>query len=41
MDTGLEELAASGASALVGLMVTDLWTQVRERIAVLLRRAGQ
>jgi hypothetical protein len=38
MDTGLEELAASGASTLVGLMVTDLWNQVRGRIAALLRR---
>jgi hypothetical protein len=37
MDTGLEELAASGASTLVGLMVTDLWNQVRGRIAGLLR----
>jgi hypothetical protein len=37
MDTGLEELAASGASTLVGLMVTDLWNQVRGRIAALLR----
>lgn len=38
MDTGLEELATSGASTLVGLMVTDLWNQVRGRIAALLRR---
>jgi hypothetical protein len=38
MDTGLEELAASGASTLVGLMVTDLWKQARERIAALFGR---
>jgi hypothetical protein len=38
MDTGLEELAATGASTLVGLMVTDLWNQVRERIAALFGR---
>jgi hypothetical protein len=38
MDAELEELATSGASTLVGLMVTDLWNEVRGRIAALLRR---
>jgi hypothetical protein len=40
MDTELEQLAASGASTLMGLMVTDLWNQVRGRIAGLLRRGN-
>jgi len=39
----LAALAASGATSLVGLMVTDMWSQVRTRTAALFarRRTGQ
>ncbi|GAA2912061.1 hypothetical protein GCM10020221_04700 [Streptomyces thioluteus] len=33
MEAELAELAASGATTLVGLMVTDAWSQVRGRVA--------
>ncbi|SCK23111.1 hypothetical protein YUYDRAFT_02462 [Streptomyces sp. ScaeMP-e48] len=36
MDAELAALAASGATTLVGLMVTDGWTQARARFARLL-----
>lgn len=37
-----EALAATAAAALVGLLVSDAWTAVRQRVAALLpRRAGR
>jgi hypothetical protein len=33
MEAELAGLATSGAATLVGLMVTDVWTQARERLA--------
>ncbi|WP_433889937.1 hypothetical protein [Streptomyces sp. CA-111067] len=38
MEPELTALAASGATTLVTLMATDAWTQVRDRVARLLRR---
>jgi hypothetical protein len=40
MDTELAALAASGATTLVSLMVTDSWTQARELVGRLLSRTG-
>ncbi|MFD4988474.1 hypothetical protein [Streptomyces sp. NPDC058374] len=40
MDAELAALAASGASSLVGLMVSDAWSATRERVARLLARGG-
>lgn len=40
MDAELVALASSGASTLVGLMVSDGWAQVRGRVARLLARDG-
>ncbi|MDI5972407.1 hypothetical protein POF50_024220 [Streptomyces sp. SL13] len=40
MEAELVALAGSGASTLVGLMVSDGWEQVRRRIARLLARDG-
>ncbi len=38
MDAELVELATSGATTLVGLMVTDAWTQARDRFVALFGR---
>ncbi|CAM5569585.1 hypothetical protein ACWIGF_11910 [Streptomyces diastaticus] len=40
MDAELAALAASGASSLVGLMVSDAWSATRERVARLFARGG-
>ncbi|MGW1806557.1 hypothetical protein [Streptomyces sp. NPDC002078] len=40
MDAELVALASSGATTLVGLMVTDGWQQVRGRFAALFRQQG-
>lgn len=40
LDAELAALAASGASSLVGLMVSDAWAATRERVARLLARGG-
>lgn len=40
MEPELAALAASGAAALVGAMVTDAWAQTKVRVAALLGRAG-
>ncbi len=40
MEAELVALAGSGASTLVGLMVSDGWEQVRRRVARLLARDG-
>lgn len=40
MEAELAQLAASGATSLVGLMVTDAWTQVRGRLARFFARGG-
>ncbi|UUU25856.1 hypothetical protein [Streptomyces sp. DSM 40750] len=40
MDSELAALAASGATALVSLMVTDSWTHARELVGRLLARTG-
>ncbi|MFD5563109.1 MULTISPECIES: hypothetical protein [Kitasatospora] len=39
--TELAELAASGATALVGAVATDLWGQVRDRVGRLLTRGRE
>lgn len=41
MDSELAALASSGATTLVGLMVSDAWAQVRERVAGFFIRGGQ
>lgn len=41
MDGELLALATTGATTLVGLMVTDGWEQARTRVAALLRRSGE
>lgn len=38
MEAEIAQLATSGATALVGLMVTEAWTQARSRFAALLGR---
>ena len=38
MDAELVELATSGATTLVGLMVTDAWAQARDRFVALFGR---
>lgn len=40
MDVELAALAASGATTLVSLMVTDSWTQARDLVGRLLSRTG-
>ncbi|WP_436739537.1 hypothetical protein [Streptomyces sp. BBFR102] len=40
MDAELAALAASGASSLVGLMVSDAWSATRGRVARLFARGG-
>lgn len=40
MDSELAALAASGATALVSLMVTDSWTHARELVGRFLTRTG-
>ncbi|MFD3547748.1 hypothetical protein ACFWUW_19460 [Streptomyces sp. NPDC058655] len=40
MDTEIAALAASGASTLVSLMVTDSWVQARELVGRLFSRTG-
>jgi hypothetical protein len=40
MEAELAQLAASGATSLVGLMATDAWTQVRGRLARFFARGG-
>ena len=40
MDAELATLASSGATTLVGLMVTDSWNQARSRLAALFARGG-
>jgi hypothetical protein len=40
VEAELAALASSGATTLVGLMATDAWTQVRDRVAALFGRAG-
>ncbi|MEU3202866.1 hypothetical protein ABZ702_03090 [Streptomyces cyaneofuscatus] len=40
MEAELMGLASSGATALVGLMVSDAWTEARERLARLLSRGS-
>ncbi|WJY42164.1 hypothetical protein QT196_35695 [Streptomyces sp. P9-2B-2] len=40
MDSELAALAASGATTLVSLMVTDSWTHARELVGRFLSRAG-
>lgn len=40
MEAELAQLAASGATSLVGLMVSDAWTQVRGRLARFFARGG-
>ncbi|WP_325051332.1 PT domain-containing protein [Streptomyces corynorhini] len=40
MEAELAALAASGATTLVGLMVSDAWTQGRQRLARFLARGG-
>ncbi|TWF91763.1 hypothetical protein FHX80_1278 [Streptomyces brevispora] len=40
METEFAALAASGATTLVSLMVTDSWTQARELVGRLFSRAG-
>lgn len=40
LDAELAALAASGASSLVGLMVSDAWSATRERVARLFARGG-
>ena len=39
MSAEFAELATSGATTLVGLMVTDAWTQARDRVVALFGRA--
>jgi hypothetical protein len=41
MDAELVSLASTGATTLVGLMVTDGWAQVRSRVAALFGRGGE
>lgn len=41
MDAELAALASSGATALVGLMVSDAWVQVRDRVTGFFARGGQ
>ncbi|MFD0344810.1 hypothetical protein ACFVH0_40140 [Streptomyces sp. NPDC127117] len=41
MEAELAALAASGATTLVGLMVSDAWTQTRERVARFLARGEE
>ncbi|MGW0820536.1 hypothetical protein [Streptomyces sp. NPDC002845] len=41
MDTELTALAAAGATALVQQMVTDGWTQVRDRVVALFARGRE
>nr|WP_229359968.1 hypothetical protein [Streptomyces albidoflavus] len=40
LDAELAALAASGASSLVGLMVSDAWSAARDRVARLFARGG-
>jgi hypothetical protein len=40
MEADLAGLAASGATTLVGLMVSDAWTQTRERLARFVARGA-
>lgn len=40
MEAELAALVSSGATTLVGLMASDAWTQVRDRVAALFGRAG-
>ncbi|MBB5939801.1 hypothetical protein [Streptomyces zagrosensis] len=40
MEAELTALAASGATALVGLMVSETWTQARDRVARFFARGG-
>ncbi|MDG9716406.1 hypothetical protein [Streptomyces sp. DH24] len=40
MEAELAALAASGATTLVGLMVSETWTQARERVARFFARGG-
>ncbi|GAA2145856.1 hypothetical protein GCM10009760_34950 [Kitasatospora kazusensis] len=40
MGAELAELATTGATTLVGLMVTDAWTQARDRFGAFLARFG-
>ncbi|MBH1935357.1 hypothetical protein I5Q34_13925 [Streptomyces sp. AV19] len=41
MEAELTALAASGATTLVGLMVTDAWSQARGRVARFFARGGE
>lgn len=41
MEPELAALAASGATALVGAMMSDVWTQTKSKVAALLGRGGQ
>ncbi|MBM9506777.1 hypothetical protein [Actinacidiphila acididurans] len=41
MDSELAALASSGATTLVGLMVSDAWAQVRDRVTGFFTRRGQ
>jgi hypothetical protein len=41
VEAELVSLASSGATALVGLMVSDGWAQVKERVATLLARGAR
>ncbi|WP_069812673.1 hypothetical protein [Streptomyces sp. TP-A0874] len=41
MDAELTALAASGATTLVGLMVSEGWTQARDRLARFFARGGE
>lgn len=40
MEAELASLAASGATTLVGLMVSETWTQARDRVARFFSRSG-
>lgn len=40
MEPELLALASSGATTLITLMISDAWTQVKERVAVVLDRTG-
>ncbi|MFG1966077.1 hypothetical protein [Nonomuraea sp. NPDC049028] len=41
MEAELMALAASGASTLVTLMISDAWTQAKDRLAAVLGRTGE
>ncbi|MFF2652706.1 hypothetical protein [Streptomyces sp. NPDC058045] len=41
MEAELAALAASGATTLVGLMVSETWTQARDRVARFFARGGE